>query len=1725
MATAAPSNQRASAGTRQPAQKAYLRIQKAQELGCEALVNPDLMQDLSIGELIEVKKASAAPDGLGGQSKSSATTGSALIQITTLERSHFQHMPNVLLLVSEEFAKTFNLSPSSDITVEKVDKDTVTARNIELTFREQYISRSDMWRVKMALIGKAVCEGKRIEVSGVSATIKSIYIDDSHSNVSPCSGYVTANTRYTFRSETAKYFIFIQMSKEMFDFEENGELYFEKCVSGFLPALFKRWKKSKTNHIVSIVLFARVVYENVSAESVLPDTYVRDSSGRVYQDCYKVIVDWETRSDWSQILGKLKEEFIQYCKRTLGPRMDSPFGAGSLASSSEGNILEAINLALNPFDKHYIDRDFLRTGLLVVIITPGTGLFEVDKKLLRLTTQRMIDNGIGMDLVCLSNPPLHVVPVFMFKSTSGPKSLILTHPDSPTIGGADRAERGSALVVAPSHALYSEDREGYSMETYYAREHWIDYSFWTRAWDSIGETHDNNNIPKINRFMPRGKVPDIQVPRGMSTSDPQVPFLIAAQDDIDDTGGATLLGHPGVYMRDGDFNRYDEAVFRAADVPSESPPAQPGDSLSAQDTDSSFGNISNAGAQQSHYPNQAVMSSSPSQRMRAEIARGIPSGGQANWGGYGMHDEPSLRPPDMRGGHRMALTGGIHINRSPENYESILRPSSYSHHGLYKSHVLPGAIDTEVLASTLHDGFDRRIEDRNTIHSTTTPMNIHKPASEHSRTGYSGSYKTNTSYMDGHSRNSSRHGPSTWGGVDQCIINPYNFQGHHAPASSNSTRWKHVYPNEYGRDVKKDDSTNWKSLCTPACLPLTTDYFPMINEPANGSKSNASESLYREYSYLVSPSEDIGPYQVNNITEQERVAILLIELIAQRLSQGFQLILPSSIEQSQKAQPQSQRSLPETSQSFLEASSQLVTGNKRIFPENNVYTRLFLSSPCYLSLGDQVHKLFFDSTGKNVEVKRHIRNVQYQKKGEDLVSGNYTDMIDGLRFWRVRFLLVPQIKPPSASEFKINEKLSDEELRLTAFDRFIEFLEKSIWIPSQDSAETEGDRSGSGHDNLIKVQVTTFTNVAFLQSGQHRIAAESSRFKTDGSTRPPDDAHRTSRKNSVCLLTQNSPLVDIACEMQHPKTGLRIINARWHFKYYENIFIGKECVQWLIDHFSDISTKDQAIAFGNELMAKGVIEHPRVEHKFLDGYFFYRFTPAFFAEGGVLKGQGKSTSSSAAQRDSSAPEQSIPALPVPITGLQSQVNHDIQASNNKNGALSETPFLLSRQVMIDLDPGHQSHRREIATLHYDTLHNSRTCFHLELHWLVCSPRLIQEQLSQWYRMSEKIGLKLLEAPVIPASTSANDNPFQSIISITLACQPPSCPDSPLHHKLPPGVNIPTQWFESELLMRFGFILDLEADHLFPNSSVEYSYPRSPVEHTQFIHLQGIAIIQIREPGQGFYWINNRLRLTGGSSSRSLLNQAKATGGDTASAIDSSGERVDQAANYSDSKTTIEAIIAHYAQYTDPDLLRDDIVQFVQNAEKLEAFWSHSLERLRVIAGYNVDLSNTRAATAAAAVPPKSAPIPEKLGMSERTAIGSTPPLSPLATGLPSTQAFAIPISAARPLADRSLQHSSSSIPALARRPSESRESRDSLNAGLEAAESVKSPMSPGMSAASAVSATRHEFMTPASQLSKNLSYGDMAGYGHTSPRSSNMSVSGVTRPRSFTLPLSRSIHE
>jgi hypothetical protein len=328
------------------------------------------------------------------------------------------------IFIEATIAKTFALNQFAEVMVQIAERSKVTLDSVELMFNNQYLSRSVMWRLKSDMVNECVYLKKKIEFYGFRCDVFEMWARGTKVT----SGLIGPDTKVVYRSASSQVFLFLQMSSEMWDFDINGDLYFEKAVNGFLSDLFEKWKKLKCCHDVTIVMFSRTYYDAKDKEE-FPDwmraCLQQDHRGRFYEDYYRVAIQNERYEDWSNVLIHLKrlfnmyeEEVIQYHHQQGDVRIPKAHNS----SASQGNVLEVLNISLNVFEKHNVDRSFDRTGQLSVVISPGVGVFEVDFDLTNITKQRIIDNGIGSDLVCLGEQPLHAVPLFKFNRKGSSES-------------------------------------------------------------------------------------------------------------------------------------------------------------------------------------------------------------------------------------------------------------------------------------------------------------------------------------------------------------------------------------------------------------------------------------------------------------------------------------------------------------------------------------------------------------------------------------------------------------------------------------------------------------------------------------------------------------------------------------------------------------------------------------------------------------------------------------------------------------------------------------------------------------------------------------------------------------------------------------------------------------------------------------------------------------------------------------------------------------------------------------------------------------------------------------------------------------------------------------------------------------------------------------------------------------------------------------------------------
>lgn len=250
--------------------------------------------------------------------------------------------------IENSIAATFKLKLYDDVVVNIVNPSDVTLDSIEVIFKDQYLSRTDMLRFKRNLVESVVYLDKILVNQGLKCKIFEMW--SSGERVS--AGYISEDTKIVYRSASSMVYLFIQMSSEMWDYDINGDLYFEKAVNGFVYDLFEKWRLFKCNHDVTIVLFSRTYYDANSIEQFplsMHDCLQQDHKGRFYEDFYRVVVQNERFEDWSSVIILLRKSFINYDKEVLKyhERYELMVPKAYNSTSSQGNFLEVLNMSLN----------------------------------------------------------------------------------------------------------------------------------------------------------------------------------------------------------------------------------------------------------------------------------------------------------------------------------------------------------------------------------------------------------------------------------------------------------------------------------------------------------------------------------------------------------------------------------------------------------------------------------------------------------------------------------------------------------------------------------------------------------------------------------------------------------------------------------------------------------------------------------------------------------------------------------------------------------------------------------------------------------------------------------------------------------------------------------------------------------------------------------------------------------------------------------------------------------------------------------------------------------------------------------------------------------------------------------------------------------------------------------------------------------------------------------
>ncbi|XP_019609824.2 GATOR1 complex protein DEPDC5 isoform X7 [Rhinolophus sinicus] len=1418
----------------------------------ELVMNPKVFPHIKLGDIVEIAHPNDEYSPL-------------LLQVKSLK----EDLQKETISVDQTVTQVFRLRPYQDVYVNVVDPKDVTLDLVELTFKDQYIGRGDMWRLKKSLVSTCAYITQKVEFAGIRAQAGELWVK----NEKVMCGYISEDTRVVFRSTSAMVYIFIQMSCEMWDFDIYGDLYFEKAVNGFLADLFTKWKEKNCSHEVTVVLFSRTFYDAKSVDEfpeVNRPSIRQDHKGRFYEDFYKVVVQNERREEWTSLLVTIKKLFIQYPVLVRLEQAEG-FPQGDNSTSAQGNYLEAINLSFNVFDKHYINRNFDRTGQMSVVITPGVGVFEVDRLLMILTKQRMIDNGIGVDLVCMGEQPLHAVPLFKLHNRSVPRDSCL---------GDD-----------------------------YNIPHWINHSFYT----SKSQLFCNSFTPRIKLA---GKKPASEKAKN---------------------GRDTSLGTPkeseNALPIQVDYDAYDAQVFR---LPGPSRAQRLATCRSVREREShSRKSASSCDVSSSpSMPNRAL----PNEEVRSQASDDSSLGRSAN---ILMIPHPHL--------HQYEVSSSLGYTSTRDVLENMMEPSQ-------RDSSAPGRFHVGSAESMLHV----------------------RPG------GYT---------------------------PQRALINPFAPSRMPMKLTSNRRRWMHTFPVGMNPRTQNKDSlednvstspdpiltlsappvvpgfcctvgVDWKSLTTPACLPLTTDYFP---------DRQGLQNDYTEGCYDLLPEADMDRRDEEGV--QMTAQQVFEEFICQRLMQGYQIIVQPKAQKANPAVP------PPLSSSPL-YSRGLVSRNR---PEEE--------DQYWLSMGRTFHKVTLKD--KMITVTRYLPKYPYESaqihytyslcpshSDSEFVScwvefsherleeykWNYLDqyicstgsedfsLIESLKFWRTRFLLLPACvtatKRITEGEahcdiYGDRPRADEEEWQLLdGFIRFVEGLNRirrrhrsdrmmrkgtsmkglqvtgpisthslgestgppvgkkgtsalSALLEMEASQKCLGEQQAAVHGGKSSAQPTESSSVAmtptYVDSPRKVSVDQTAVPMLDGTSLGVSAGQSVDRGNSQTFgnsqnsgeqgftsanpsdssaqqltassLTSSSPLAEILEAMKHPSTGVQLLSEQKGLS--PCCFISAEVVHWMVNNVEGVQTPAMAIDIMQKMLEEQLITHASGEvwRTFIYGFYFYKIV--MDKEPDRVAMQQPTTWHTTAVDDFASFQRKwfevafvaeellhseIPAFLLPWLPSRPASYASRHSSFSRSfGGRSQAAALLAatvpeqRTVTLDVDVNNRTDRLEWCSCYYHGNFSLNAAFEIKLHWMAVTAAVLFEMVQGWHRKATSCGFLLvpvLEGPfALPSYLYGDPLRAQLFIPLNISCLLKEGSEHLFDSFEPETYWDRMHLFQEAIAHRFGFVQD-------KYSASAFNFPAE--NKPQYIHVTGTVFLQLPYSKRKFSGQQRRRRNSTSSTNQNMF---------------------------------------------------------------------------------------------------------------------------------------------------------------------------------------------------------------------------------------------------------------
>lgn len=1222
---------------------------------------------------------------------------------------------------------------------------------VEVHFSGVYLTRYDHYQIAKTMQGKCISRGEKVSylAESVRLSVENLF----NGGKQKFSGYFGEDTRIVFRSDSARILIFVQMSKEMYNFDETGDIMFHQLVNSFIPEMLHQWHKQGDSHLVSIVLFTSIRVRNFHGGRRL-------HAGELEQNTlhfYRVVVDSVHISRWSDIMGALRSEFARFMAEVLIEPETNRL-RGTFLPSSKSNLLEAFSLATTLLTNKFVDRDLCHTGTQAMVLTAGPACFDVDLSELWLLSRQLLGVEIGIELVCLARPPLHITPLFRAR-------------------------------LAGQAALSTSSRLVFTVPT------WINMSFWS----SPGKFR--------KQWVPRCKIYDLQMV-GILESEPRTLGLYSNHFEPNDLTPQFMKTYDSTIYKSVqaiENQKKVEAAAKAANLedlrPAKLTIESPKPSVEVMGATAdlkkpvakasdSLGALLRPRSSRSSLLTPIMSNSSAVDTLRSTVSVSKGSSFENNSGSAigklnnltSASTSSNSTPTKIQGNDVESNQSGdynnnhFHHNKHHENYQNSSKssmvpqrstPIAVKHNKNTPVRARPSASpNKDRLVMPQNHKEDRGLSATHSYGGGGSGIKL--GGSPNKLNGAISEKHTNTALSCDVPLPEYQH-PEMW------RVLPNSATIDHPSRLKAYGRWANVYPPNL-----EHNGVSWHSLKSPASLPLTNSGFPSL------------QSFQEHYQFQF---YDIAVDDYENLP----LPLLLDQMIGLRLQMGFQIAVGDRVTTVEKSLP---RGNPHRVCTIVPTTTSDCVGIR-----------------VYLTRAGLVHRLAVDEPGTvNLRLYSWIDHSINRLKS----PGPPTESI-------------VKVKTRYDNSYQIiNQKFLDpstQNLNWSMLDLQVSGADDPLLYPS--SANTQ---------NLVSLRFVVLPSESSMMHGHETLSVEEGHV--EGITRMVRSLlkHREagsidadflpqyytgklknaineyiSTKGSSLLesnrLNKQISLEDLAVEMQGPM-GLEFKDRRWHWKQFSDVLLGHDLVVWFIKTFEDISSTEEAEAYGAELMKKGFLRHPENRHPFLHGHYFYEITPKY------------------RNPEYASSEGNSPSSPTNLTLERIKPGkHTNSHSNHMKGTVH-----VSGSFVMNIDPRGISKKPERVKVSIDRTHNPKNAYHILLEWLNATPRLIDEYFSSLGRLITPYGLRLVQVPVSNVLNTLEDSPFRSALTLKVDIKFDDPEES--------------RWFRHYLLRWNGYILDLQDKRDINTEEYEvlFMWGRLALSLPQYIHKSGFVLVQVAEDG-------------------------------------------------------------------------------------------------------------------------------------------------------------------------------------------------------------------------------------------------------------------------------------